>query len=999
MRKAFVSAVAFICCLYCYSQKSGLLLPVSVGDAWGYVNEDGKLVITPQYDYAEEFVSGYAKVYGKNKIGVLNQKGLEIIHPQYDEVTITIIKGVYTGIPYSKIILHKKNGKWGCSDTTGRVILENNYNYIYAGELLLVKNDSSGDFFFPVFFLPGNKIKIPEVKVNWVTKSGSYYIFKSLNYKQGVLDAKGNVIIQPLYDDISYSDGRAFIATSSYKKGIVDDSGKVRLEMKYSSISAFENHLAQVISDGLYGMINDQFEVILEPGYSKIVVYDGMVKAKKKNTMTIVNVDSMGNVLDRNEYSNVSTISVESYLTKKKYSFGPISVIDTGYVSDEWFRDDSLKKWGLLGSNGDTLIKPTFRKVHSSRCNNYALVEVARPDTARFTYGMIPFSTVQGILDPATGKAVVPIRYFNISLDDFLDTSVMIIRCLSNLGEWGYLEKDRKYRFCKVMYIEQTEGDKYRVLKSGKLKAYSYGFTKGYYLRTFGEMFGKFDNVGSYTYYRYLCCTDGKWCYLKGDSIHPEEFEFAGLFKNKRAIVRKNGKWGVINDSLNTIVPFAYDSVSRLSNSGDSLFKLYVSNSKYGLINKDGKVLSDMIYDHVNDFGNGFCSVKKNSLWGFIDRTGKEVTDMKYEGICDYSEWLAAVKLGGKWGYIDTTGNMVIEPAYKKVEAFSDGMAFVTKKNTTGYINTSGDLMFELKCSKALKYLKNVAWIKQNGRYGLIDKSGKWIIKPRYNDVDPFCQDGGLTIVNANSKFGIVDNTGEVMTPYRYSYIGKLSETGFAVCIHNGKYGFIDKNGTVAIDAVYDFVSDFSSGYAIAGKNNEYMIIGEEGKEATGLIKSECIQKYLNPDAVIDKPAGCRYNALELSEAINSKCYLAYDTINNIKYFLTTKKEKYHKYLLVTKETNDTVEMRDTVESKSKKLTALQNKYTINYTTLSPIGYDLRKYRQKMVYGIADYNGNIVFKPVFENIYYCTNGVYKVISRNLLSYLKSDGTWIWKPAE
>lgn len=52
--------------------------------------------------------------------------------------------------------------------------------------------------------------------------------------------------------------------------------------------------------------------------------------------------------------------------------------------------------------------------------------------------------------------------------------------------------------------------------------------------------------------------------------------------------------------------------------------------------------------------------VEQNSKWGFINRTGKIVITPQFEGAGVFSEGLAIVQIGGKWGYIDTTGRAVI---------------------------------------------------------------------------------------------------------------------------------------------------------------------------------------------------------------------------------------------------------------------------------------------------------------------------------------------------
>jgi len=59
---------------------------------------------------------------------------------------------------------------------------------------------------------------------------------------------------------------------------------------------------------------------------------------------------------------------------------------------------------------------------------------------------------------------------------------------------------------------------------------------------------------------------------------------------------------------------------------------------------------------------------------GIIDKDGKEITQAKYNRVERFSDGMAAVGVGdwvtdwytvfeGKWGFIDETGNMVVMPS------------------------------------------------------------------------------------------------------------------------------------------------------------------------------------------------------------------------------------------------------------------------------------------------------------------------------------------------
>ena len=64
-------------------------------------------------------------------------------------------------------------------------------------------------------------------------------------------------------------------------------------------------------------------------------------------------------------------------------------------------------------------------------------------------------------------------------------------------------------------------------------------------------------------------------------------------------------------------------------------------------------------YDWKDTYHEGLAIVKLNNKYGFIDKTGKEVIPIKYDHAYGFSIGLALVKLEGKWFYINPKGGCV----------------------------------------------------------------------------------------------------------------------------------------------------------------------------------------------------------------------------------------------------------------------------------------------------------------------------------------------------
>ena len=62
---------------------SDKLARVVIGDKWGYINQEGEIVINPQFDFASFFSEGLARVVIGGKNGYINQEGEIVINPQF----------------------------------------------------------------------------------------------------------------------------------------------------------------------------------------------------------------------------------------------------------------------------------------------------------------------------------------------------------------------------------------------------------------------------------------------------------------------------------------------------------------------------------------------------------------------------------------------------------------------------------------------------------------------------------------------------------------------------------------------------------------------------------------------------------------------------------------------------------------------------------------------------------------------------------------------------
>jgi hypothetical protein len=149
-------------------------------------------------------------------------------------------------------------------------------------------------------------------------------------------------------------------------------------------------------------------------------------------------------------------------------------------------------------------------------------------------------------------------------------------------------------------------------------------------------------------------------------------------FENKFIVQDKNSKWGLINYQGRKIIEIKYDTLFSYTAKGLMIAK---QNNKYGAISLLGDVEIPFLYDSIQNpyvspyeegmFAHGNVAAMQHKKWGFINPQGKKVIDFIYDDVTgNFSMGLVGVKQKGKWGFIDTKGNTRIPFIYLRAQGF-----------------------------------------------------------------------------------------------------------------------------------------------------------------------------------------------------------------------------------------------------------------------------------------------------------------------------------------
>lgn len=239
-------------------------------------------------------------------------------------------------------------------------------------------------------------------------------------------------------------------------------------------------------------------------------------------------------------------------------------------------------------------------------------------------------------------------------------------------GLWGLARADGILLIpCEYDKISTFSVDRAIVWKDNEIFAVDRNNNRVAKLNNAAADFGNFaDN-------RIPVLVDGNWLRATGDfDLGTAVFEQIGMYSEGYAAAKTNGKWGVVDLSLNWLLPAEYDEIIQ-----DELGRCYARGAVFA--RKDdtvylfagGEQVGETFEDARPFSDEGFAAVRKNGKWGFVDVNGTVMIDFLFDDALSFGQHLAAVKIGEFWGYISMQGRIVIEPVFILAKSFSNGSA------------------------------------------------------------------------------------------------------------------------------------------------------------------------------------------------------------------------------------------------------------------------------------------------------------------------------------
>ncbi len=513
-------------------------------------------------------------------------------------------------------------------------------------------------------------------------KVEKYSYFKLYqNDKYGVIDDKGNTIIEPKYDTVNIPNPAKalFICYYDYNDNEGEYKTKVLNEKNEEILTQFEQVLP----------------LICEESTSNIPFEKSALKYKENGKYGII--DFSGKKITKPIYDDIESL---------KYREGSLIV-------------KKEEKYGVINIKGKTILKAQYDGIKS---DEYYTEENDYQESGFIIQNKTEEGYRYGYADK-NGKEVLEIKYNEIERITDIKENQNAYLLISKNGKYGVVQnkniiienvyEEIEYNKTNQIFIVQKNSKQGVISKEGKevlLAQYDYILCTGNRITTKkGESVeiynakgekqnSRYDNIIDTGNEEYIITIDENEQFgvinKSGQILIENKYQYIEYAFENYFIVTQEGKVGVINTNNEIKIEPTYDTIQRVKDkkilqaiiSSTNTIEMYNRKIEKQVSIKEAvlysynnyiKLISNNEMKYLDNNGNTISNKEllpnnklfaynKDGKWGFIDRNDNIVLQPKYDIVTEFNNYgFAGIKENGQWGVIDEQCNIIVQPSYK----------------------------------------------------------------------------------------------------------------------------------------------------------------------------------------------------------------------------------------------------------------------------------------------------------------------------------------------
>ena len=270
---------------------------------------------------------------------------------------------------------------------------------------------------------------------------------------------------------------------------------------------------------------------------------------------------------------------------------------------------------------------------------------------------------------------------------------------------------------------------------------------------------------------------------------------------NKSGYIVKNDleKYGIIDYSNNLVLEIKYDSIEKEHTS--DLYIVTESGTKK-LIRKDGTEVLSTGFDEIVEIlqleDNGII-FSKSGKYGVMNLAGEVKIEATYDSLKEAKSGIFIAKKDNKYGIIDINEEPKLEFNYNMITYDEKSDIFIAEDSN--YISNIFNGNYELKISGILlDFDTNKGYIKTREN----DENKYYNLKFESKQESEIFTTRTLFLSKKDGKYGFIDKNGKIVVDYIYDDATEQNDYGYAGIKKDGKWGSIDSNGNIVQEPIYN---------------------------------------------------------------------------------------------------------------------------------------------------------------------------------------------------
>ena len=848
--------------------------------AWGFLDQNGRLAISPIFEAVGDFRHGLAAVKWKGKWGFIDTKGRMAVPPRYDAVqdyaeiglTVAILDGRY-------LLIDRKGQPVGGPMDEGVQSL-----HVGAGVPALATVE-----YKPEYRSSTGERRYSDSGVSIIKSYGNgLYIAINAEGRYGLVDRDWKWVLEPNYQDISVpgDDGSMAVAYGDGDALLLDQDGKpVGADQGYRSLmpvtKAFwsaelgRGSYAVLDSDGKPVITLKSAEAQESQRYGDAIVYpsDGKQMALvpgRAEPLTLgaglfVAENQNGYVL----FSNEERVPVGLLTPMGNWLHGesaPAWLQDTGRMvlsqGKLWLFKQEGELLNVLDDKGQVLLKPETVEAAKSRSLKELPLDI--PGSA---LGLLAQDHCQcaedgaGLLLADGGIASDP-AWNNITP---LDGSDEDYGAQADAEAAGLKAEQLRYaaQTATGLLLLDATGKPMDLPAQQHIGPFRHGYAPAY-----ADGVSRMLDRDGKTYdlprdffeaqivapgvVRFLKTAAegspwGLYDFVAGKEIAAPAFQDIGLFQDGQAVASLGqDRVGIIDLQGKWIVPPSHHSAERITAKIWKLRQAGPQQEEYerpaAVFNAEGRALTAFrprLSVGVND--NGEIAASDDRQRWTITADGSEAVDMEDADYVRMGDW-TVLRRAPRNGYLDKQGQWQIAPFSALAGTFrgqparalltgDDGPRLIDDQGKTVIALPAGEWRWPQGSDMLLRHY--YAGNREMTDYTGLDGKKRLSVE---GHATAYSEGRAVTRVS-NRGMRALDGKGMLAGPV-FDTLGPLNEGLAPVGVDSG-YGYVDAQGKFAIAADYRVVAPFSKGRTVVSTLEQSMIIDPSGKQVAR-VEMEC---------------------------------------------------------------------------------------------------------------------------------------------------------------